>query len=152
MGSRNDERMAPWLLKLSMKVADRILYHVTSNLEKDDNCAICLEKLNGNVSILLCEHSFCKGCIDGWIKNGRNRTCPICRYKINHRLCLWTLDDLFEYNERKCNKCNEDLSGGCQFSVDKDTRSDKGTRSIFCNVCVFNEKMYIASLKALEST
>jgi hypothetical protein len=54
----------------------------------NDKCPICYEKVNINSSIGKCcgdhgvEHHFHIHCLERWINNGINRTCPICRGRV----------------------------------------------------------------------
>ena len=113
-----------------------------------DTCTICLDELNENISILKCRHSFHEGCISEWIKarltNEENATCPMCRHEIDRKLYPWTLDDLFEHNERKCCKCKGDLCNGHQFCLHPDSLE------IFCSACVSDKKTYSATREILE--
>jgi hypothetical protein len=51
----------------------------------DGDCAICLEPLNNNSSIVNCRgrHKFHKSCIRGWRGQGKD-TCPVCRGDIGY--------------------------------------------------------------------
>lgn len=46
-----------------------------------DNCAICMEKLNGDIRIIPCGHKFHTACYGEWeTRSGSNTTtCPCCR-------------------------------------------------------------------------
>ena len=50
----------------------------------DENvCSICLNCLHpGSTTTTVCNHKFCKPCIDRW-NNNRNATCPNCRTRLN---------------------------------------------------------------------
>jgi len=51
-----------------------------NEIEKDDNCSICMDSLLEKeeiVSIKLCKHVFCKECLEIWLKE--NKQCPICK-------------------------------------------------------------------------
>ena len=56
------------------------------NLEEEEYCSICLEKLDNNHISLPCKHHFHEKCITEWFNNKRD--CPICRMK--YRLVLTT--------------------------------------------------------------
>ncbi|EJC97964.1 uncharacterized protein FOMMEDRAFT_162307 [Fomitiporia mediterranea MF3/22] len=45
-----------------------------------DRCLICLDEYNpdDDLRLLTCKHTFHKGCVDRWLKTGRNN-CPACR-------------------------------------------------------------------------
>ena len=53
--------------------------------DKNSSCPICLENFKKDqiISITLCEHSFCSGCLDNWfnerLENRLSRSCPLCR-------------------------------------------------------------------------
>ncbi|KAI8820755.1 uncharacterized protein EV422DRAFT_530024 [Fimicolochytrium jonesii] len=60
-------------------------------IEDTLTCAICLSGLHQAVSCQPCLHSFCRGCLTGWIKSGHSAKCPQCRGTItmagwNHNL------------------------------------------------------------------
>ena len=56
-------------------------------------CAICMENLENNVYVIddgtvadgpvKCGHKFHKACIEGWVRNKANPTCPMCRGRIS---------------------------------------------------------------------
>lgn len=45
----------------------------------DEDCPICLEKLDGKIGHLECTHYFHEECLNQWIKKSNNKDCPICR-------------------------------------------------------------------------
>lgn len=46
--------------------------------DADEECGICLEEHHQPMAV--CEkHIFCRGCIDEWLTDDRNNTCPTCR-------------------------------------------------------------------------
>ena len=47
------------------------------NVEED--CPICLEKLDGKIGHLECNHYFHEKCLNQWVKKSTNKDCPICR-------------------------------------------------------------------------
>lgn len=60
-----------------------------SKRRKDDICPICLD-IHGNRKIKMlakCKHEFHTLCINKWIRNDTNTTCPVCRESIfeDHR-------------------------------------------------------------------
>ena len=51
------------------------------NLDDPNDCPICLGETRANV-MLPCQHRFCRGCIDAWIRRSFQAThhsCPLCR-------------------------------------------------------------------------
>lgn len=49
-------------------------------------CYICLNIIKSrNKKTLVCDHSFCKKCIDRW--ELKSNACPCCRAKIQKKLC-----------------------------------------------------------------
>ncbi|VVU94938.1 hypothetical protein CPAV1605_663 [seawater metagenome] len=54
-------------------------YYYTNDND-DDECVICLEKLNKtNISQLVCLHKYHKECLDNWKKSRTNKIeCPQC--------------------------------------------------------------------------
>lgn len=55
---------------------------VTSAIEKNTECSICLDPLQNNLAqISMCKHIFHRTCIETWI--GLNHpTCPLCQTSI----------------------------------------------------------------------
>ncbi|GMH77002.1 hypothetical protein TrRE_jg2960 [Triparma retinervis] len=54
----------------------------------DNSCSICLEAVSrgGDNRMLECGHVFHTACVNQWlaqIKRGRDRVCPVCRFKID---------------------------------------------------------------------
>ena len=47
--------------------------------EGADECAICLESLDGSLCTLPCKHSFHASCVKELRKIGVNHLCPMCR-------------------------------------------------------------------------
>ena len=62
----------PWLKK--EKATEKI-----KKKYKDEKCSICLEEIDGNISITKCHHIFHYNCIAKNIKNYEKTECPICR-------------------------------------------------------------------------
>ncbi|CAD8045182.1 unnamed protein product [Paramecium primaurelia] len=54
--------------------------HQFSNLDKKEECIICMEDLVKDKQTLKCSHSFHKSCIDCWIM--KIQECPVCRKPI----------------------------------------------------------------------
>jgi hypothetical protein len=55
-----------------------------NNLEIYNNkfeCSICFENKHTGIK-LNCKHVFCKKCIEKWVINETNKTCPMCRKNI----------------------------------------------------------------------
>ena len=46
-----------------------------------DNCSICIDKVDKPVLLYCCQNIFCGKCVLEWMKN--HTTCPLCRSKIN---------------------------------------------------------------------
>ena len=47
----------------------------------EEDCPICMEKLDGKVGHLECNHYFHEKCLNEWVKKSINKDCPICRKK-----------------------------------------------------------------------
>ena len=62
----------PWLNKERATEEIRRKY-------KDENCPICLEEINGDITITKCKHIFHYKCLAQNIKNYEKTECPICR-------------------------------------------------------------------------
>ena len=47
----------------------------------ENNCSICLEEFKNEdiLKKLTCDHIFHKDCLQPWINNNNNKTCPLCR-------------------------------------------------------------------------
>lgn len=48
-------------------------------LDIEEDCPICMEKLNGKLGHLSCNHYFHEECLKKWIDTSPNNDCPICR-------------------------------------------------------------------------
>ena len=48
----------------------------------EEECAICLEKLNGRKTKTKCNHIFHTECLKEWNQMGEYNDCPICRTKL----------------------------------------------------------------------
>ena len=69
-----------------IKYSPRFNYIKINNVV-DDNCSICLEKIDNKCITLECNHSYHKKCIKLWIKEiinnpNINVNCPICKNDI----------------------------------------------------------------------
>ncbi|KAM6954497.1 nuclear factor 7, brain-like [Aplochiton taeniatus] len=70
----------------------------SSCLSEDDyTCSICYDIFKDPV-ILLCSHSFCKGCLQEYWKQKESQECPVCRKKssMEHPPCNLALKNLCE--------------------------------------------------------
>lgn len=58
-----------------------------SQINPADVCVICLNDVDPGqtMKILPCLHKFHKKCIDEWIRNDFQKSCPICRTSVNQR-------------------------------------------------------------------
>jgi len=45
----------------------------------EEECSICLDEFNGEISLLPCLHYFHEECIDSWLEKSNQYECPICR-------------------------------------------------------------------------
>lgn len=65
-------------------------------------CSICLNSIKiQDKKTLVCEHSFCKTCIEKW--ELKSNTCPCCRVKIQN------LNKLCTMCKYGCNECKPTL-------------------------------------------
>lgn len=57
-------------------------YKLNEDLDKSDNCSICLENYykDNIINALKCGHKYHKDCIDDWINDNNN--CPLCRLSL----------------------------------------------------------------------
>ncbi len=55
--------------------------------EEDDDCPICLDPVNNNMSIKTCSngHKIHSECLDQWMYDFGNNTCPLCREPLDFR-------------------------------------------------------------------
>lgn len=63
------------------KIYFRYRYYTFKNKptrDENENCPICLGPLSQEQYLTKCEHTFCKQCLDDWIKQNKN-SCPNCR-------------------------------------------------------------------------
>lgn len=67
------------LLTLAM-ITDTAKYKIYSKKKKRGTCSICLDKFEGSVAYLKCNHYFCEVCIRAWVNTG-GTCCPLCRYE-----------------------------------------------------------------------
>ncbi|CAF1068237.1 unnamed protein product [Rotaria sp. Silwood1] len=67
-----------------MDASIHLNYEYINENEIDDElkCVICKQPLEDPVSLSICNHTFCKQCIQIWLYG--NQTCPICRQNIRH--------------------------------------------------------------------
>jgi hypothetical protein len=55
-------------------------YELLTICKENSLCSICLENINCNSKILICNHVYHEICINSWFEN--NTTCPNCRINI----------------------------------------------------------------------
>ncbi len=66
----------------------------TKTLTRLLECSICADTMDDPVSLPRCGHTFCKGCINRWLRNKRAKgtawvaSCPLCKQKV------WKTDNL----------------------------------------------------------
>ena len=65
-----------------LKKKNKKEYKLNEDLDKSDNCSICLENYNKDniINVLKCGHKYHKDCIDDWINDNNN--CPLCRLSL----------------------------------------------------------------------
>ena len=68
----NEKIKFPWLKR--QKISEEIKKKYI-----DEKCSICLDELNGDISITKCHHIFHYKCICSYIDNTGKKDCPICR-------------------------------------------------------------------------
>lgn len=62
---------------------------IRENKSKHNNkCIICLDENNKKIVTLECNHDYHEECVQNWINNYNNSTCPICRKEIKSLLKL----------------------------------------------------------------
>jgi hypothetical protein len=76
-----------------------------------NECSICLENLNDNITITTCNHTFHIKCLYSWFY--KNYDCPDCRTKLihPHKKFYCAFCDKYFYRSKKknhklCDKCN----------------------------------------------
>ena len=52
-------------------------------IEAEEECAICVQKMRASTTTFVCRHEFCQTCIVDWnfscVRAHRMVTCPLCR-------------------------------------------------------------------------
>jgi tRNA A-37 threonylcarbamoyl transferase component Bud32 len=62
--------------------ANEICSRISSIIQhREEDCTICLEKINNNYHKTSCNHYFHNNCINSWKNTGQN-SCPNCREKL----------------------------------------------------------------------
>ena len=65
------------------KENENYIFNYLNSLEKtksfNEDCPICIEKIDKNNITLPCGHSFHMDCIHVWLKEGDSMVCPVCR-------------------------------------------------------------------------
>ena len=73
-----------FLLCLHHKKSNKVLSfsYMTSILEENDVCAICLDDSDRQnvVSLVECKHAFHEACLLSWLT--KNPSCPLCRVRV----------------------------------------------------------------------
>ena len=64
--------------------AENLDASVVSSMQEEFRCVICQE-LFINAFTLPCAHSFCKWCINEWIRRKGHKDCPMCRKRITSK-------------------------------------------------------------------
>ena len=77
----------PELYQISLEEGD-IGPTTLTNPKKEDQCSICLQNYEENniVYFLPCTHHFHKTCLKPYFVGKQEKLCPLCKFKINHRL------------------------------------------------------------------
>ena len=52
---------------------------IVEYFDTEEDCPICMEKLDGKLGHLECNHYFHEECLKKWIETSPNSNCPICR-------------------------------------------------------------------------
>ncbi|CAF2551340.1 unnamed protein product [Rotaria sp. Silwood2] len=154
-----------------MNVSIQSDYEYINENEIDDElkCVICKQPLEYPVSLSICNHTFCKVCIQIWLY--RNQTCPICRQvtknyfeknnqsfqqssyvPINTRIVLNQLDRLLvrcllcnETNIQRCHwknhekYCSKRIVSCPSANIKCPWKGSKDTLSIHLNNCLFQQ-------------
>lgn len=70
----------------SLKSPEAMLITALQSLNKNFECSICLSPLTDPI-ITRCEHPFCRGCINSYLKSSRTPSvpCPMCQRPVNKR-------------------------------------------------------------------
>lgn len=67
----------------------------------NDNCSICLDKLDKPVLVPCCQNIMCGGCILEWVKNHHN--CPLCRTNIDNKSLVYIKSEN-EVEPKECSR------------------------------------------------
>lgn len=70
----------------SLKSAESLLISAIQSLNKNFECSICLSPLTDPI-ITRCEHPFCRGCMNSYLKTSRTPSvpCPMCQRPVSKR-------------------------------------------------------------------
>lgn len=59
----------------------RIVGGIRQSIPNQEECAICLSSLEGEISTMSCKHSFHTECLNSWFQRSE-KTCPLCRSNV----------------------------------------------------------------------
>ena len=52
---------------------------IIEHIDVEEDCPICMEKLDGKIGHLACNHYFHEKCLKNWINTSPYSNCPMCR-------------------------------------------------------------------------
>lgn len=86
-GTEQPQSHGPDDYRRRRKSVSNFTEQVNRTLDTSEVCVICLNDVisTQSMKILPCLHKFHKKCIDEWIRNDYQKSCPICRTSINQR-------------------------------------------------------------------
>jgi len=68
------------------------------NPDQNDNCPVCLEKMD-NIYSTICNHIFCSKCIIKMLKNKECINCPLCRSKLKNNEITKIIKPIYDIPE-----------------------------------------------------
>ena len=107
-------------------------------LEEQLKCAVCLDTYT-DPKVLLCNHAYCKACIDLLARNGRSIACPNCRKVtpipengVKALQPAFRINNLFEIKESLENKVKSATAG---VAVSHCNEHDDEEVRLYCETC-----------------
>ncbi|XP_035534717.1 zinc-binding protein A33-like [Morone saxatilis] len=105
--------------------------------EVDYTCPVCCDIFNYPV-VLLCGHSFCKGCLKEWWRQSRIQTCPVCKELFPmaqppRNLALKNLSDTLR--QGRSQRANSGSKEMCSLHTEKLKLFCEDDQQLICVIC-----------------